>query len=388
MTIALAIGAVRKLRVILIAPSLRGIGGQGVQADLLMRHWKNDPAIDAYLVPVDPQMPRFLAWTERIRYLRTIVREPFYLFAVWRAIGSADIAHIFSASYWSFLLATVPAWLMARLRGRNTLINYRSGEARNHLDRWRSALPVLRRTDRLVVPSGYLVDVFREFGLEAFVVPNIVDLDQFRYHERRPVRPLLVCTRGFEPYYRVDLVVRAFGLIKREYPGAHLWLVGKGSLEPEIRRLVRSLQLEDIEFVGPVTRDKIGSFYDRADFFINASNLDNMPVSILEAFASGTPVVSTAPDGIRYLVEHGRTGLLCEPEDWRALATNVVRLLQEPDLASRLARSAYEESRRYRWDVVRTQWLNVYRSLYPLPGRPEANVEVLFEEEPTISELK
>jgi len=58
-----------------------------------------------------------------------------------------------------------------------------------------------------------------------------------------------------------------------------------------------------------VDRDEIGKYYDRADIFINASRLDNMPVSILEAFASGTPVVSTAPEGMRYLVEHGRTGL-------------------------------------------------------------------------------
>ena len=385
---ALAIAGMRKLRVVLIAPSLRRIGGQGVQANLLMRNWQNDPAIDAYWVPVDPEMPRWLAWTEGIRYLRTLVREPFYLFAVWRAIKSTDIVHIFSASYWSFLLAPAPAWLMARVRGTRTLINYRSGEARDHLGRWRSALAVLRRADRVVVPSGYLVDVFREFGLEACVVPNIVDLDQFRYRERHPARPLLVCTRGFEPYYRVDLVVRAFGLIKKEFSGARLWLVGKGSLESEIRALVRSLQLEDVEFAGPVTRDKIGSFYDRADIFINASNLDNMPVSILEAFASGTPVVTTAPEGIRYLVEHERTGLLCEPGDWCALAANVVRLLQQPDLASGLARSAYEESRRYRWDVVRAQWLNVYRSLSPLPGWSEASIKVLLEEESEISEVK
>ena len=171
------IASARKLRVALVAPSLRWIGGQGVQANLLVRYWQNDPAIDAYLVPVDPEMPRWLAWTERIRYLRTLVREPFYLLAVWRAVKSADIAHIFSASYCSFLLAPAPAWLMATLHGTKTLINYRSGEARDHLGRWRSALAVLRRTDRVVVPSGYLVDVFQEFGIQAFVVPNIVDLD-------------------------------------------------------------------------------------------------------------------------------------------------------------------------------------------------------------------
>ena len=89
-----------------------------------------------------------------------------------------------------------------------------------------------------------------------------------------------------------------------------------------------------------------------------------MPVSILEAFAAGTPVVTTAPEGIRYIVEHDRTGLLSPPGDWEALAENVLRLLREPCLAAELAQNAWQKSQAYRWEAVRDQWLNVYRSLY------------------------
>ncbi len=352
-----------KLRVAIVAPSLRWTGGQAVQADLLVRHWQNDPAVEVCFIPIDSELPRWLGWVKRIPFLRTVVREPFYLAALWRGLRDVEIAHIFSASYWSFLLAPVPAWLVARLRRKKTLINYRSGEARDHLRGWRTAVPVLRRADRLVVPSAYLVDVFREFGLEAKAVPNVVDLNQFSYRPRRPLRPFLICTRGLKPYYSVDLVVRAFARVKREFADARLCLVGKGSQEEAIGALVRDLKLGDIEFAGAVSRQEIGRFYDQADIFINASWLDNMPVSILEAFASGTPVVTTAPEGIRYLVEHERTGLLCAPGDWQALAENVTRLLREPDLALRLARNAFEESRRYRWEAVRAQWLEVYRSL-------------------------
>src|SRR5437899_4357409 len=95
---------------------------------------------------------------------------------------------------------------LACLRGKKTLINYRSGEARDHLRRFRTARPVLAGASGLVVPSRYLVDVFREFGLEASMVPNIVDLTQFSFRERNPVRPHLVCTRGFHPYYCLDVV--------------------------------------------------------------------------------------------------------------------------------------------------------------------------------------
>jgi glycosyltransferase involved in cell wall biosynthesis len=147
---------------------------------------------------------------------------------------------------------------------------------------------------------------------------------------------------------------------------------GSGTEESKVRAAIQELNLADVVFAGAVPRDCIGRFYDAADIFINASWLDNMPVSILEAFASGTPVVSTAPEGIRYIVEHERTGLLCAPGDWRALAGNVLRILREPDLAARLARNAFEESGQYRWETVRQQWLEVYQSLYPAVAREKS----------------
>jgi glycosyltransferase involved in cell wall biosynthesis len=75
-----------------------------------------------------------------------------------------------------------------------------------------------------------------------------------------------------------------------------------------------------------VSRAEIGKVYDEADIFVNASSLDNMPVSVLEAFASGTPIASTSPEGMNYLVDHGRTGLLSPPGDAAALAENILRL--------------------------------------------------------------
>jgi glycosyltransferase involved in cell wall biosynthesis len=363
----------RPIRVAIVAASRRWIGGHSVQAELLTRHWKDDAAVQAQYLPIDPEFPSWLSWIERIPYLRTIARMPLYWAQLWRGLAQADIAHIFSASYWSFLLAPVPAWLIARLRGTMVLINYHSGEAEDHLRRWRTARFVLKHADRLVVPSGYLVGVFRSFGLKAWAVPNIVDFNQFNYRPRQPLRPSLICTRGFEPYYSVDLVVKTFAKVKEIFPEARLLLVGRGTLDSEIRALVRHLKLEDVEFSGPVSREKIGALYDRADIFINASWLDNMPVSILEAFASGTPVVSTAPEGIRYVVEHEQTGLLCAPGDWRALVENVLRLLHEPGLARTLAQNAFQKSHNYRWEAVRNQWFEVYSSL--LRSRGEGHRE-------------
>jgi L-malate glycosyltransferase len=363
-------GADSRIRVAIVAPTLRYVGGQAVQADLLVRNWKQDPEVEARFVAVDPCLPYGFGWIERVRFLRTVVREPLYFLSLWRSLKGVDIAHIFSASYSSFWLAPLPAWLVARLRRKRTLINYRSGECRDHLQRSSIARRVLKETDRLVVPSGYLVDVLREFELEAQIVPNLIDLSQFSYRLRSPLRPHLVCTRGFHPYYGVDVVVRAFAEVQRSHPEAQLDLVGGGVLEGQIRDLVRQLNLPGVNFLGVASRKNIGQFYDRADIFVNASNLDNMPVSVLEAFASGTPVVTTAPESMRYIVDHGRTGLLSEPGDAAALAQNILKLLSDSELATRLAQNAFAESSQYSWKSVRDQWLDVYQGLMPRPARP------------------
>ena len=358
-------GKADRLKVTIVAASLQYVGGQSVQADLLRRHWQGDPAVEARFIPIDPALPSLLRWVERVPFLRTLVRQPLYLFTLWRDLEDSDIAHIFSASYWSFLVAPAPALWIARLRGKKAIIHYHSGEARDHLQRFRGARAILPKADRLVVPSVYLVRVFREFGLEAQAIPNIVDISQFSFRDRRPLRPHLICTRGFHRYYGLDVVVRAFAEVQKQFPEARLDLVGRGPSEGEVRALVRDLNLSGVHFMGVASREEIGRIYDQADIFINASWLDNMPVSILEAFACGTPVVSTAAESIPYLVEHERTGLLSEVGDAQALAGNVIRLLLDPELSERLASKAYDESQSYRWPAVREQWLDTYRSLKP-----------------------
>ena len=103
--------------------------------------------------------------------------------------------------------------------------------------------------------------------------------------------------------------------------------------------------------------------YDRADVFINASLIDNMPLSIIEAFAAGLPVVTTGAGGIPYIVEDGRNGLVVRCDDERALAQAVLRLFGEPGLAVRLLTAARADCDRYTWTAVRDEWLLLYQEL-------------------------
>src|SRR6187455_309392 len=99
------------LRVAIVAPSLGILGGQAVQASRLLRAWHGDPDVLAWLVPVNPQPPAALRWLMRIKYVRTIVTQLLYWPLLFRELAHADVVHVFSASYSSFLLSPLPALL-------------------------------------------------------------------------------------------------------------------------------------------------------------------------------------------------------------------------------------------------------------------------------------
>ena len=153
----------RRLRVAIVAPSLGILGGQAVQADRLLRAWRDDPDVDAWLVPVNQTPPAPLQWTSRVKYLRTVVNETIYARRIGPELARADVAHVFSASYTSFLLAPLPAILAARRLGCPVVLNYRSGQAADHLSRSAIARAAIARVDANVVPSRFLVDVFAHF---------------------------------------------------------------------------------------------------------------------------------------------------------------------------------------------------------------------------------
>ena len=343
----------------LVAPSSDILGGQSVQAATLCRALRDD-GWHVDFVPVNPRFPRLLGWLRRVPYARTVLNEALYASAC-RAIRRADVVHVFTASYWSFLLTAVPALLEARYFGRRTVLNYHSGEADDHLRRHGPLVhPWLRLADTLVVPSAYLKGVFARHGHAAEVVPNAIDIERFAYRERRPLRPLCLSNRNLERHYRVDDVVRAHALVRVRHPDAALVVAGTGSQRATLERLAAHLGPEAVRFVGRVEPERMPALYEAADLFLNGSVVDNQPLSILEAFASGLPVITTATGDIGAMVRPGDTGAIVPPGQPEAMASAVEGLLADPDGARAMARRARAEVEQYAWPAVRQRWEAVY----------------------------
>lgn len=345
----------------MVAPALPIVGGQTVQATRLIEAF--DKEVDV-LVDLQPINPQFLPGLQKVKYLRTLLTSSKFLFDLLIKTRRYDVIHIFSASYFSFLLSPTPAVVIARLFGKRTILNYRSGEADDHLRTWkRTAIPTIRLFDRIVTPSDYLVDVFRNFGLNAKAVLNFVDTNRFRFRERDPLRPVFLSNRNFESHYNVACTLRAFGLIQNAIPEARLIVAGDGPEREKLHRLASDLGLRNTQFVGRVAPTGMPAVYDEADVFLNSPSIDNMPNSIIEAFACGLVVVSTNAGGIPYIVRSGENGLLVEADDHHALARSALSLFEPDGRAQTLIAAARQDVRKYSWASVRDEWLRTYREL-------------------------
>jgi L-malate glycosyltransferase len=352
------------IRICHIAPSLDMLGGQSIQAARLLEGLNETPGVKAELLPIVPTLPGPLRLLQRVKYARTIVNTLATLIRLIVRLPRYDIAQVYAASYFSFLLTPAPAVLLAKLYGKRVIMHYHSGEAEDHLSHWYwMAAPVIRLADVVIVPSGYLVDVFARFGLRARAIFNIARLDEYRFSGREPYRPVFFTGRSHEPLYNVPCVLRAFALIQGRYPEARLTVGGDGWQRRRLERLARDLKLRNTIFTGRIPFDRMPAVYDAHDIYLNAPDIDNMPSSITECFASGLPVVTTNAGGLPYIVKHGETGLMVERDDHEALAANAIRLLEDQKLAASIARRAREHCVRYAWPQIREHWLAVYRAL-------------------------
>lgn len=367
----------KKIRVCVVVASIDILGGQAIQALRLMEGLSTEPEVEAELLPINPRLPGPLRWLQRIKYVRTLVTSLAYIASLLVRLPRFDVVHVFSASYLSFLLAPAPAILIARLYGKPVLLNYHSGEAEDHLRRWpRTSVPTIKLANRLVVPSEYLVSVFAKFGLQAERVSNTVDLARFRFRERRLLKPVLLSNRNLERHYNVECALRAFALIQHQVPDAQLIVAGDGSERQALRDLAASLAPGKVDFVGAVAPENMPALYDQAGIFVNASDVDNQPLSIIEAFSSGLPVVTTDAGGIPDMVKDGETGMMVNRGDYEALAACVIRLLRNNELATDIAARAREECGRYSWASVSSKWLRLYRELVCKKGAPQQSLEV------------
>lgn len=345
-----------KIKVTIVAPSMRVVGGQSIQAKRLLDAFADSENVEINFLPNDPENS-----FQNIIILRTIFTSLKFWWLLLTKIPKIDIVHIFSSGTTSYIISTLPSLFAAKLYGKKAILHYHTGEAEEHLNSWKlTAKPTMKWFDRIIVPSQFLVDVFGKFGLQADAVYNFVDTEKFKFRERKTLRPIFLSNRNFEAHYNVSCVIQAFAEIQKKFPEAQLTIAGFGTEEKKLKKLVANLQLKNVNFVGKVANDEMPKLYDEADIYLNSSIVDNMPLSLIEAFSAGIPIVSSNAGGIPYIVKNGKTGLLVEKNDCQELANEAVKLLQNGDLARKIISQAKKEVEKYSTEKVVESWRKLF----------------------------
>lgn len=285
---------------------------------------------------------------------------------LWRASQGADLIHVHLASYWGFYLPMLAISLARMGRRLPVVASYHGGMARSFVasDRRRVAA-LLGHVDVLLTSADAIAAAFDPLGVQACIVPNVVDLDAFRPRPARPPSlagqpaPQLLWIKRFDAVSNPALMVHAYAQVRRQIPDARLTMIGDGPRMAEIQALAAQLHAP-VEFAGRVSFPALQAAYAAADLFVSSSAVDNQPNTLLEASSIGLPIVATAVGGVPEMVHDDIDALLAPPDNPAALAAAILRVLREPGLAERLSRAAIVNAQRFTWPAVRPQWATVY----------------------------
>lgn len=350
------------IKVGLVGPLPPPSGGMANQTRQLAR-LLGEEGVEVELVQVNA--PYWPAWIAAVRGIRALFRLVPYLTRLWLTAKRVQLFHVMANSGWAWHLFAVPVVWVARWRRVPVIINYRGGEADSFFEReFRWVKPTLARVQSIVVPSGFLQHVFDKRGVDVQIVPNIIDLSRFFPASRERDEKHIIVARNLEDIYDIPTALRAFAKVRQRIPHARLTVAGSGPRLADLRELCDSLGIASaVHFTGRLDNERMADLYRQADLMLNSSLADNMPISLLEAMASGVPVVSTDVGGVPYLVKHGKDALLVPPGDPAAMADAAVRILEDRELARRLIQSGIESARQFTWNEVRPRLFAVYANV-------------------------
>jgi glycosyltransferase involved in cell wall biosynthesis len=280
----------------------------------------------------------------------------------WTRRLDYSIAHIDVFSGAAFVWAEAVATELRALR-KPFVLTLRGGRLPEFAREWpRRVRRLLRAAERVTVPSRYLGEQMSAYRSDLVMMPNAIDAAAYGFRERAAPRPRLVWVRAFHAIYNPVLAIEVLARVRRSHPEATLTMVGpdKDGTRADVERRADELGVTGaLTLAGHVAKADIPRFLADADVFLNTTDVDNTPISVLEAMAAGLCVVSTAAGGLPYMLTHERDALLVPPRDSEAMTAAVERVLAAGELARQLSRGAHDRARACDWSRVLLEWERV-----------------------------
>ena len=211
-----------------------------------------------------------------------------------------------------------------------------------------------------IAPSGYLKHEFEIKGYTTLLIPNVIPIIKYNFKNRLRLLPKLLYVRSFAKIYNPTMAIEVLKELKKTYSKAVLCMVGpdKDGTLNDVQLLIDRYELHDsVEITGVLSKSEWHKKSEEFDIFINTTNVDNTPISVIEAMALGLPVVSTNVGGLPYLIDDNKDGVLVDKEQPILMAKKIVEIIEENK--SSFAKMARCKVENFDWSVVRRQWLKL-----------------------------
>lgn len=281
--------------------------------------------------------------------------------SVFKNRKKADYVVIDTYSTSSFWYAFMVSQLCRLLRLKYIPI-LRGGDLPQRLDKNpRFCQMIFNHSYKNVAPSHYLMDAFAKRNYPNLVyIPNTIEIENYPFQNREITTPKLLWVRSFAWLYNPKMAVDVLKELQKDYPDATLCMVGPdkdGSLEET--RSYANQQGVQVQFTGRLPKKEWIELSANYNLFINTTDFDNTPVSVMEALCLGLPVVTTNVGGIPFLLKDQEHALLVEAKDTQAMVEAIKELVNNPILKNKIVENAHELGKSFDWEKVRGMWRGI-----------------------------
>jgi glycosyltransferase involved in cell wall biosynthesis len=214
-----------------------------------------------------------------------------------------------------------------------------------------------------VAPSDYLKYEFEKRNYNTVLIPNIININKYPFKNRVKLKPNLLYVRAFDKIYNPIMAVKVLERLKQKYKNAKLCMIGpfKDDSIDKVKQYIKDKNLSDfIEITGVLPKEQWHKKSKEYDIFINTTNYDNTPVSVMEAMALGLPVVSTNAGGLPYLIDNNIDGILVSKNNIKQMSNAIINLIETPELSSKIIKSARKKVEHFDWEYVKNKWEKLF----------------------------
>ncbi|NRD22814.1 glycosyltransferase family 4 protein [Winogradskyella litoriviva] len=220
---------------------------------------------------------------------------------------------------------------------------------------------IFKNAYQLIAPSNFLKSVFNNYGYkDVQYIPNSIELENYTFKNRNIDVIRLLWVRSFSSIYNPELAVLVLEkLLKLNYK-AELTMIGPdvdGSLT-KVKALTAQKNL-NVTFTGKLSKQQWINYSTDANIFINTTNFDNTPVSVIEAMALGLPIVSTNVGGLPFLISDNFDGVLVNANDCNAMVEAIIRIKDNAEFKHKLVENARKKVENFSWQSVKPKWQNL-----------------------------